>query len=172
MQAPGLGHVVRRLLLGEIGNVAGHGGGDDEAAGAALLEVVADGLGAVEGAVEVGLDDLVPGLDGAVEDAAVGGAAGVGDEGVDFAELGDDGADEFGHIVVAADVEFVRLALDAVFFRQFFGVLFAAFRARRIGYGQVGAHFGAASGGFDAHAFGAGGAGHDDDFAFEAEQVH
>jgi hypothetical protein len=49
--------------------VAGHRGRDDEGAGAALLEVVADGLGAVEGAVQVGLDDLVPGLDGAVEDA-------------------------------------------------------------------------------------------------------
>jgi hypothetical protein len=48
--------------------VAGHRGGDDERAGSALLEVCADGLCAVEGSVEIGLDNFVPGFDGAVED--------------------------------------------------------------------------------------------------------
>lgn len=71
--------------------MARHGGCDDETARAALFEVCADGFGAVEGAVEVGLDDFVPGFDGAIEDARVGGAARIGDEGVDFAEfLGDE----------------------------------------------------------------------------------
>jgi len=44
----GLGDVVRRLLLWEVGNVAGHGSGDDEGSLALLLEVSTDSLGAVE----------------------------------------------------------------------------------------------------------------------------
>lgn len=59
MDAPSLGDVVRGLLLRVVGNVAGHGGGDDEGAGAALLEVGADGFGAVEGAVEVTMEEAV-----------------------------------------------------------------------------------------------------------------
>ena len=54
MDAARLGDVVRRLLLREVGNVPGHGRGDDEAAGAALLEVMADGLSAVVGAYATG----------------------------------------------------------------------------------------------------------------------
>ena len=84
MDAARFGNVVRGLFLRVVGNVAGHGGGDDEGASAALFEVVADGFGAVEGAVEVGLDDFHPVFDRAVEDAGVGGAACVGDEGVDL----------------------------------------------------------------------------------------
>ena len=84
MDASRFGDVVGGLFLGVVGDVAGHGGGDDEGAGATLFEVVADGFGAVEGAVEVGLDDFHPVFDGAVEDARVGGAACVGDEGVDL----------------------------------------------------------------------------------------
>lgn len=79
MDAAGLGDVIRRLLLGEVDDVARHGGGDDEGAGAALLKVLADGLGAVGGAVEVDVDDLVPGLLGALEEAAIGGGAGAGE---------------------------------------------------------------------------------------------
>jgi hypothetical protein len=75
--------------------------------------VVADGLGAVEGAVQVDLlestlvlleircegsvsylHDVVPGLDGAVEDAGVGGGTSVGNEGIDLAEVGNDILDE------------------------------------------------------------------------------
>lgn len=48
--------------------MAGHRGGDDEGAGSALLEVGADRLCAVECAVEIGLDDFVPGIDRAVQD--------------------------------------------------------------------------------------------------------
>jgi hypothetical protein len=71
VDAAGLGDVVGGLFLGEVGDVARHGGSDDEGAGSALFEVGADGFGAVEGAVEVGLDDFHPGLDGAFEDAFV-----------------------------------------------------------------------------------------------------
>lgn len=72
MDAACLRDVVGCLLLREVGDVTGHGGGDDERTGSALLEVVADCLGAVEGSVEIGLDDFVPCLNGAVEDACDG----------------------------------------------------------------------------------------------------
>lgn len=68
--------VVRGLLLGVVGDVAGHGGGDDEGSRAALAEVSADGLGAVRSAVQVDLDNVVPGLLGAVDDTTVGGSTG------------------------------------------------------------------------------------------------
>jgi hypothetical protein len=68
VDAASLRNVVGGLFLGEVGNVARHRGGDDERAGSALLEVCADGLCAVEGSVEIGLDNFVPGFDGAVED--------------------------------------------------------------------------------------------------------
>ena len=58
-----LSYVVRGLLLREVGDVAGHGGRDDEGAGSSLLEVLADGLRAVEGSVEIGLDDFHPCID-------------------------------------------------------------------------------------------------------------
>jgi hypothetical protein len=51
------------LFLGIVGNVTRHGGGDDQAAGLAFSEVKTDSPGAVEGSVQVGLDDLVPLLD-------------------------------------------------------------------------------------------------------------
>jgi len=73
--------------------MSGHGGGDDEAAGTTLLEVCSDGLCAVEGSIEISLNNLVPGLDRAVKDATVCGPAGVGNEGIDLAELLDDVAD-------------------------------------------------------------------------------
>lgn len=84
MDAASLGDIVRCLLLREVGNVAGHGGGDDKASSAALFEVVADGLGTVEGASEIGLDNLVPVFDGAIKDTAIGCAAGVGNESIDL----------------------------------------------------------------------------------------
>jgi hypothetical protein len=169
--APGLGHVVRRLLLREVGDVARHAGRDDEAALAALLEVRADGFGAVERAVEVGLDDLVPVLDRAVQDARVGGAAGVRDEPVDVAKVADHVGDQLLDLRPLRDVAFVRLGLHPVLGRQFLRVLLAAFGPRRVGEGDVGAHLGAAARGLDAHAARAGGAGDHDDFAFEAEEV-
>ena len=73
MDAACLGDVVGGLLLREVGDVAGHRGCDDERTGSTLLEVVAHCFGAVEGAVQVGLDDFVPGFDCAVENACDGG---------------------------------------------------------------------------------------------------
>jgi len=55
--------IVGGLLLREVGDVAGHRGGDDEGAGSALFEVCSNSFGAVEGSVEIGLDDFVPGFD-------------------------------------------------------------------------------------------------------------
>lgn len=75
VNAAGLGHVVRGLLLGVVDNVARHGGSNDERAAALLLEVGANGLGAVRGSVEIDLDDLVPGLRGSINDTGVGGRA-------------------------------------------------------------------------------------------------
>jgi hypothetical protein len=49
VDAASLCDVVGGLLLGEVGNVAGHGGGDDERSGLALAEVETDGTGTVEG---------------------------------------------------------------------------------------------------------------------------
>lgn len=63
MDAACLGNVVGGLLLREVGNVAGHRGGDDEGSGSTFLEMCANGLCAVEGSVEIGLDDFVPGID-------------------------------------------------------------------------------------------------------------
>ena len=68
VNAASLGDVIGGLFLGEVGNVTRHGCGDDERSAAAFLEVGTDGFGAVEGSVEIGLDDFVPRLGGAVED--------------------------------------------------------------------------------------------------------
>ena len=76
VDAAGLGDVVGGLLLGVVGDVAGHGGSDDERAVALLLEVGADGLCAVGGAAQVDLDNVVPFLGGAVDDTAVGSSTG------------------------------------------------------------------------------------------------
>ena len=66
MDAPGLGDVVRRLLLRVVGDMAGHARGDDEGAGLALAEMEPDGSSAVKGSRQVGVDDLVPRLDAGV----------------------------------------------------------------------------------------------------------
>lgn len=171
VDAAGLGDVVRRLLLREIGNVPTHARGDDEGALVVLAEMQADGAGAVEGPVQVGVDDLVPRLDARIQDARVGRAARVGDEDVDLAEVVDHVFDELLDFGVVADVAFVGLGFDAVLLLQFFRVLDAAFGAGGVGDCDVGAHFGAAAGGFGADACGAGGAGYDDDFALEAEEL-
>ena len=84
MNAASLGNIVRSLLLGEVGDVTGHGGGYDEASGPTFFEVMADGFGTVEGTSEVGLDDLGPVLDGAIKYTAAGGATGVGNESIDL----------------------------------------------------------------------------------------
>lgn len=171
VETASLGHVVRGLLLRIIGNVAGHGGGDDKAAGPALLEMVTNSLGAVEGTCQIGLDDLVPVLDGAVQDAAVGSAAGVGDKCIDLAEVFDDVADELGNVVVVAHVAFVCLGLDAVFLAQLFCVLLPSFWASGIGDGDIGSHLRSAAGSLNAHALGTRGTSDNDDLALQAEEV-
>jgi len=147
VDAAGLGDVVARLLLREVGDEAGHGCRDDQRPGFAFAEVHPDGAGAVGASVQVGVDDFFPLCDGGVEDAVVGGFAGVGDEDVDFAEVFDDGVDEGFDAGVLVDLAFVGFAFDGVFFGEVFGVLFAAGGAGGVGDGDVGAHFGAAAGG-------------------------
>jgi hypothetical protein len=171
VDAASLGDVVGGLLLGEVGDVAGHGGGDDEGAGSALLEVVADGLGAVEGTVQVDLDNVVPGLDGAVEDARVGGGTGVGDEGIDLAEVGNDVLDELLAGLVAVDLALVGLGLDAVGLLEVLDVVLSTLGAGSVGDGDGGAHLGAAASSLNTHALGAGSAGDDDDLALHGELV-
>lgn len=171
MDTASLCNVVGSLLLGEIGDVAGHGGGNHEASSAALLEVSTNGLGAMESAREVGLNHLFPVLHGSVENTTAGGAAGVGDEGVNLSKVLDDRVDKVLHTFPVAHITLVGLDLDAVFFAELLGVLLAALRSRRIGDGQIGAHLGASASSFDAHATGAGGSGDRDDLALQAKEV-
>ena len=84
MDAPGLGDVVGRLFLWEIGNVAGHGGSNDERAFAASFEVMADSLCAMEAAGKIRLDDFLPVFHRAIKDPRIGGAASIGNEGVNL----------------------------------------------------------------------------------------
>jgi len=76
VDAASLGDVVRGLLLRVVGDVAGHGGGDNERAVALLLEDGADGLGAVGCAVEVDLDNVVPVGSRTIDDTSVGSSTG------------------------------------------------------------------------------------------------
>lgn len=91
-----LGDVVRGLFLREIGNVARHGGGDDETSSSTFLEVMANGLGTVEAAREVGLDDLVPVFDRAIKNATAGCTAGVGDKSINLRSSKSD-VDRYSH---------------------------------------------------------------------------
>lgn len=87
MNATSLGNVVGGLFLRIVGDVARHGGGDHKRAGAALLEVVPDGFGAIESAGEIGGNDFFPVMNRAVKDAGVGGTAGIGNEAVDLFDM-------------------------------------------------------------------------------------
>ena len=71
MDTPGLCDVVAGLFLREVGNMSRHGAGDDEGTGAAISEVLADHLSTVRYTSKIGLDDFLPSLEGAVDDAAV-----------------------------------------------------------------------------------------------------
>jgi hypothetical protein len=86
--------------------VARHGSSDDEGTVLALAEVEANGTGTVEGSVQVGLDDLVPLLDGSIEDTVVGGLASVGNEDIDLAEVLDDVRNELLALLVCVLVMF------------------------------------------------------------------
>ena len=171
VNAASLSNVVGGLLLGEVGNVAGHGGGDDERASLALAEVETDGTGAVEGTGQVGLDDLVPLLNGSVEDTVVGSLSGVGDEDIDLAEVLDDVLDELLALSVLVDLALVGLDLDAVLLAHLLCVLLGTLGARVVGDGEVGTVLSASSGSLCANTGGAGGTGDDDDLALKAEEV-
>ena len=154
VDAASLCDVVRGLLLGEVGNVARHGGSEDERASLALAEVQANGTGAVEAAGQVGLDDLVPLLDGGVEDAVVGSLSGVGDEDIDLAKVLDDVLDELLDVGVVVDLALVCLDLDAVLLAELLCVLLGARRARVVCDGEVGTELSTAAGGLDTDAGG------------------
>ena len=171
MDAPGFGDVVGGLFLREVGNVAGHGGRDDKGAGLALAEMMAYGFGAVKCTSQICINDFLPRPDTCVQDPRISRLPRVSDEDVNFAKVSDDVFDELLDVFPVADLAFVGFAFDAEFFGEVFGVVFAAFGTGCVGDGEVGTHFGAAAGCFDANANGSGGAGHDDDFALEAEEV-
>ena len=154
-----------------VGNVAGHGGRNDEGAGLALAEVVPYGFGAVECASQIGINDFPPCLHACVQDPRISRLPCVSDEDVNFAKVSDDVFDELLDIFPVADLAFVGFAFDAEFLGERFGVVFAAFGTGCVGDGEVGTHFGTAAGGFNADTDGAGGTGYDDDFALEAEEV-
>merc|ERR1712036_85135 len=171
VDAASLGHVVRGLFLWEVGNVAGHRGGDDQAAGLALPEVQTNGPRAVEDTIQIGLNDLIPCLHGAVEDIGVTGPASIGNEDIDLAKVLNDRLDRGLNVLVLAHVELVRLGLDAVLVRQLLCVLLAALGTRAVRDGNVGAHFSAATCGLSANASWAGRAGDDDDLALEGKHL-
>jgi len=195
MDAASLGDIVGSLFLREVGNVAGHRGGDDEGASLALAEVVADCFGAMEGTRQISVDDLFPLLNGGVEDAVVGGLAGVGDEDVDLPEILNHIGNELFHVLPVANLfltplsassalslppiheamgthlAFISLALDPVFLRQLLRIVLSSLCTGAVGNSDISAHFGAAAGSFDPDANGAGGSSHDDDFTFEAEEL-
>ena len=95
----------------EIGEAAaGAGAGDDHQLAAESVArglVFHDGDGgsaAVDGAEEIGLEDLVDVLVGESVEAAGEGVAGVADEGVEAAEFVDGGLDDFSAFIGIGDV--------------------------------------------------------------------
>ena len=171
VNAASLSNVVGGLLLGEVGNVAGHGGGDDERASLALAEVETDGTGAVEGTGQVGLDDLVPLLNGSVEDTIVGSLSSVGDEDIDLAEVLDNVLDELLTLGVDTDLALVGLDLDAVFLAQLLSVLLGTLGTRVVGDGEVSAVLSATAGSLDTDTGRTGSTSNNDDLALKAEEV-
>lgn len=151
--------------------MARHGSSDDEAAGLPLSEVQADGSRTVVYTGQISLDHLVPLLDRSIENAAVGGPAGIGDEDVDLAKILDHIGDQLLDFRVVADVGLVRLGLDAVLLGELFGVLLAALGPRRVCDGNVGTELCAATGRFCADAGWAGCTGDNDDLALEGEEL-
>jgi len=114
MDAACFGDVVGGLFLWVVGNVTGHGSSDDQAASLAFSEVKTNGSGAVESSIQISLNDFVPCLDSAVQDARIRCASGIGNENIDLAKVLDDIRNQLLNILVVADVALVRLRLDAV----------------------------------------------------------
>ena len=151
--------------------MAGHGGSDDEAAGLSLAEVQTNSSRTVVDTSQIGLDDLIPLLNGGIEDTAIGCAAGVGNEDIDLAKVLDDVGDQLLNLLVAADIAFICLGLDAVLLRELFGVLLTSLGTGGICDGNIGTHLSTASSGFGTDTRRAGGTGDNDDLALQAEEV-
>lgn len=96
----------------------------------------------------------------------------LGNEAVNLAKVTNNLIDAPLHVVVVADVELVSLDLDPVFLGQGLDILLGALLSRRVGDGNVGAHFSTPASRFNAHAAGARGARHDDNLALEAKEVN
>ena len=171
VNAASLSNVVGGLLLGEVGDVTGHGGSDDERSSLALTEVKTDSTCAVEGTSQVGLDDLVPLLNRGIENTVVGGLAGVGDEDIDLAEVLDDVLNKLLALGVYADLALVGLDLDTVLLAQLLCVLLGALSARVVCDGEVSAELSAATSSLDTDTGRAGGTCDNDDLALKAEKV-
>ena len=137
VDTPSLGNVVRGLLLGEVGNVAGHRCCDDKGARVALFKVRTNCLGTVEGAVEIGLNDIHPFCHNAIQDSRVGGAACVGHKGIDLTELLDHFGDKLFHRGIVANVALVGFGLDFVSLRELFSILLATLGPRGVGDGDT-----------------------------------
>ena len=166
-----LSNVVGGLLLGEVGDVAGHGGSDDERSSLALTEVKTNSTCAVEGTGQVSLDDLVPLLNGSVEDTVVGSLSSVGDEDIDLAEVLDDVLDELLALSVLVDLALVGLDLDAVLLAQLLSVLLGTLGTRVVGDGEVSAVLSATAGSLDTDTGRTGSTSNNDDLALKAEEV-
>lgn len=114
MDTSSLRGVVRCLFLREIGDVAGHAGRDDKAARSPFLKMRTDLLGAVEGSVQIRLDHLVPVRDRRFEDAIIRRLSSVGNESIDFAEVGDHVGHQLVDLFEFGDITFERLGPNAI----------------------------------------------------------
>lgn len=133
---------------------------------------MADRLGAIEDAAEIGINDLSPVLDRAVQDTLVGSFPSIGDEAIDLAKVGDDVLDELETVVVGRDIELVCLGLDAVLLLELLDIFLSSISARRVCDCDIAAHFGYSARGLNAHAAGSRGACHGDHFALHGQKVH
>jgi hypothetical protein len=115
---------------------------------------------------KIGLDDLVPLVNGSVEDTVVGSLAGVGDE-----EVGNDVLDELLARRVLVDLALVGLDLDAVLLAHLLGVLLSSLRAGVVGDGNIGTELSASTGSLSTNAGSTGSTGDDDDLALQVEEV-
>lgn len=145
--------------------MTGHGRSDDQAASSLLSEVKADGSSAIEGSVQVSLDDFVPCLHGAVQDTRISGTTSIGDEDIDFAKVFDDISDQLLDVLVVANIALVWLGLDAVLLLQLLGVLLTTLLAGRVGDGNISTHFSTSSRSFSTDSGGTRSTRYDNDFA-------
>lgn len=171
MDATSLCDVVRGLLLGVVGDVARHGGSDDERAVATLLEVESNRTCAVECSSQVGGDDLVPLLNSGIENAIVGSLASIGNENIDLAEVVDDILDKLLALCVVADLALVGLDLDAILLTHLLGILLSTLSAGVVGDGKISTVLSTASGSLGTDTGSTRSTGDDNDLALKAEEV-